>query len=321
MKEEPTRGRSFRVVPERPFSLALTAERFARFPDLVDLFDGRCYRRLLPVRPAALLAVSQEGNASRAVLNVRLEGPGADRPLACVLALRLLDRTLGVRSDFAAFEKAFRKDPLIGTAVRRFRGVRVAGAPTVWESLVLAVLAQQIHLAFAASIRRELVLAFGRRARIGGDLFFDFPTARRIAAAGETGLEGFRLSGGKRGTLLRLAAEFNLGRVTEQALERLPDEEVVARLTSIRGVGRWTAEVALLRGLKRPDAFPAGDLSIVKNLAIGVLGRAGPSNEREMREISKRWQPHRSLALVTMYAAMGGRRAKGGARKERASRA
>ncbi len=261
------------------------------------------------MRPAALLAVTQEGGSARAVLKVRLEGPGARSEASGAAASRILDRTLGIRSDFAAFERAFRTDPLIGGAVRQFRGVRVAGAPTVWESLVLAVLAQQIHLAFAASIRRELVLAFGRRARIGGEIFFDFPTARRISAAGEKGLDGFRLSAGKRDTLLRLAAEFCLGRLTDEDLEQLTDAEVVARLTSIRGVGRWTAEVALLRGLKRPDAFPAGDLSIVKNLAIGVLGRAGPSSEGEMREISKRWQPHRSLALVTMYAAMGGRKA------------
>ena len=54
----------------------------------------------------------------------------------------------------------------------------------------------------------------------------------------------------------------------------------------------------------RPDAFPAGDLSIVKYLAIGLLGRDTPATEREMRELSESWRPHRSLALVYMYAAL-----------------
>ena len=298
---------SFDFVPARPYSLAGTAERFARFPDAVDLFDGAVYRRLLPVRPAALLSVRQEGAPAAALLRVRLEGPGAAGPGARAAAVRILQRSLGASSDVQPFERAFRRDPLLASAVARHRGLRVAGSPTIWESLVLAVLAQQIHLRFAASIRRDLVLAFGRRARIGRQLFLDFPTPERIAAAGARGLTGFRLSKGKRDTILRLARGFAGGALSEEHLESLPDEAFVERLTRIRGVGRWTAEVALLRGAGRPDAFPAGDLSIIKYLAVGLLGRAAPSTEREMREISERWRPHRSLALAYMYAALAGK--------------
>jgi DNA-3-methyladenine glycosylase II len=299
---------SFDFVPERPYSLTRTAERFARFPDAVDLFDGAVYRRLLPVRPAALLSVRQEGAPGAALLRVRLDGPGASASGARAAAVRILQRSLGAGSDVKPFERAFRRDPLLGPAVARHRGLRVAGAPTVWEALVFAVLAQQIHMGFAASIRRDLVLAFGRRARIGGELFLDFPTPGRIAAAGTRGLSGFRLSKGKRDTILRLARGFAGGTLSAEQLESLPDEAFVERLTRIRGVGRWTAEVALLRGAGRPDAFPAGDLSIVKYLAVGLLGRAALSTEREMREMSERWRPHRSLALAYMYAALAGKR-------------
>ncbi|MFY9550804.1 MAG: hypothetical protein WAU32_06595, partial [Thermoanaerobaculia bacterium] len=59
----------FTVVPKRPYSLALTAERYTRFPEVVDLFDGRVYRRLLPVgQTGALLSVEQDGTPARAVL-------------------------------------------------------------------------------------------------------------------------------------------------------------------------------------------------------------------------------------------------------------
>lgn len=167
-----------------------------------------------------------------------------------------------------------------------------------------AVLAQQINMAFAASIRRELVHAFGRLARIGADLFFDFPTPERIAAAGARGLAGFRLSESKRDTLLRLAREFAGGGLGDEDLARLSDEDVVERLTRIRGVGRWTTEVALLRGMGRPDVFPAGDLSIVKYLAVGLLGRPRAATEKEMREHSDRCKPFRSLALIYLYAAL-----------------
>jgi DNA-3-methyladenine glycosylase II len=240
--------------------------------------------------------------------------------------VRILERALGARSDIRGFERRFSADRLLGPAIRRFRGLRVAGAPSVWEALVGAVLAQQINLAFAASIRRELVLAFGRRARVEtgsapgppsprpspggrGGVWYDFPTPARIASAGARGLKGFRLSRAKRDTLLRLARAFEDGRLDEAKLEEMTDEEVVERLTSIRGVGLWTAEVALLRGLARPDAFPAGDLSIVKYLAVGLLGRTARATEREMRELSESWRPYRSLVLIYLYAALAERRA------------
>lgn len=298
--------KTFRIVPARPYSLARTVERFARFPDMVDLVGdgGAEFRRLLPVRPAAAMRVRQEGAPGRAVLAVRLEGPGAANPAARRAAVRVVERALGAKTEVRAFERRFATDPLLGPALRRFRGLRVAGAPTAWEALVHAVLAQQINLAFAASIRRELVRAFGRRARIGGELLHDFPTPERISSAGARGLAGFRLSRAKRDTLLQLARAFAAGRLDERELEAMNDEEVVERLIRIRGIGRWTAEVALLRGLGRPDAFPAGDLSIVKYLAVGLLGRPAAATEREMREHSDRWKPFRSLALIYLYAAL-----------------
>ena len=95
-------------------------------------------------------------------------------------------------------------------------------------------------------------------------------------------------------------------------LEQVSDADVVERLTKIRGVGLWTAEVALLRGLGRPDAFPAGDLSIVKHLAIGLglLGRDTPATEKEMRDLSESWRPHRSLALIYLYALLSNAKAR-----------
>jgi len=275
------------------------------------------------------MTVRQEGAPSRALLRVDIDGPGSGLPAARAAAVRILERALGARSDIRGFERRFSADPLLGPAIRSFRGLRVAGAPSVWEALVGAVLAQQINLAFAASIRRELVLAFGRRARVDGmspvgppsprpspggrgSLLYDFPSPARIASAGARGLHGFRLSRAKRDTLLRLARAFEDGRLDEEELDRLPDEDVVERLTAIRGVGLWTAEVALLRGLARPDAFPAGDLSIVKYLAVGLLGRTAPATEREMRALSESWKPHRSLVLVYLYAALAERRSLAG---------
>ena len=85
-------------------------------------------------------------------------------------------------------------------------------------------------------------------------------------------------------------------------LARLDDEEVIERLSAYKGIGRWTAEMVLLRGLMRPDVFPAGDLGVIRYIAQGLLGRKERAREDEMRRFSERWRPHRSLALVYAYA-------------------
>src|SRR6185503_15647464 len=125
--------------------------------------------------------------------------------------------------------------------------------------------------------RRELAESFGLQARFNDESFYTFPTPQSIAEAGVQLLRQFRLSQAKAETLGRLAAAFSPGgNLSDSELRSLSDDAVIERLTAIKGVGIWTAETVLLRGLGRVDAFPASDLGVVKYLAQGLLGRAEP---------------------------------------------
>lgn len=298
------------VVPERPYSLALTAARYARFPEVVDRFDGRVYRRFLPVgRRGALLSVEQQGSAARAVLRVTLEGPGAESPAAREAARRVVEVALASAQPVRGFYRAFGGDPVIGDAIRDFRGLRAAGVPSLWEALVTAILAQQVNLFFAYDIRRELSESFGRRARFDGETFLAFPEPGSFAAETPSALRRFRLSDAKAKAILGLAEAFAGGALSEDGVAALDDEAAIERLTAFRGVGRWTAEIGLMRGLGRGDIFPAGDLGVVKYLAQGLLGRREKAREDAMRRFAERWKPWRSLALVYGYAEINRRKA------------
>jgi DNA-3-methyladenine glycosylase II len=298
-----------------PYSLAATASRFTRWPEVVDRFDGTVYRRLLPLgRRGVLLEVRQSGAGASSALSVRLRGAGAASPAARAAARRVLEVALGARLDTRPFYRAFRRDPLIGDALAHARGLRIAGSPTLWEAMVTAVLTQQVNLAFAYDIRRELALAFGRRARFGGETYVAFPTPERLARESPRSLRRFRLSGAKARTIARIAREFASGRLAEAAVESLPDEEAIARLTAIKGIGRWTAEIALLRGLGRADVFPGSDLGVVKYVAMELLGHRAKTTEERMRRFADRWKPYRGLALAYAYAEIARRRSERGAR-------
>jgi DNA-3-methyladenine glycosylase II len=300
--------RRFSLEPLRPYSLRLTAARFAQFPEVVNRFEGGVYRRLILAAGKPLLVrAAQERRPAAATLRVEIAGANARSREARREAVDLLERTLGIAVDIRPFYRALRGDPVLGPPIRAFRGLRAWGFGSLFEALVSALFAQQVNLSFAYAIRRELCLAYGRRARIDGETHLAFPTPRRLARESEAALRDFRLSGSKAQTLLRIAGAFRSGRLDEPTLRGLCDEEVVKRLTELKGIGRWTAETALIRGLGRGDAFPAGDLGVTKYLAQGLLGRGEAAAEADMRAFSERWRPHRSLALTYAYAELARR--------------
>lgn len=297
-------------APHRPYSLALTAERYRRFPEVVDRFDGETYRRLLPIgRGGVLLSLRQQGSPDRAVLEVELSGRAADSPRATSAARRIVDVSLGAAVPVRPFYRAFSGDGVLGAAIRDFRGLRGAGVPSLWEGLVTAILAQQVNLLFAYDIRRELADTFGARARFGGEAFVAFPDPAEFGGETPARLRRFRLSDAKARAILGLAEAFAAGDLAEAEFASLEDEAAIERLTAFRGVGRWTAEIGLLRGLGRADIFPAGDLGVVKYLAQGLLGRREKAKEDAMRKYAARWRPWRSLALVYGYAELNRRKA------------
>jgi DNA-3-methyladenine glycosylase II len=290
-------GHELVFMPSGPFSLARTTARFARHPDPVNVVGDGTFARLVPTAQGlAWVEVSEAGSVTRPRLAVRVEG--ADGAVAEAAARRVLENVLGAGADLRPFERALADDALLGHSIRRHRGLRVAGALDLFEALVGAVLTQQVNLRFAFSIRAELVRAFGERASFEDRTWLAFPSAARIARESEAALRGFRMTSAKAGTLFRLAQAIAEGALDESRLRALSDEQAIAELMSWKGVGRWTAEIVLLRGLGRLDVFPAGDLAVVKHLARTWLGQEEASNEPEMRAFSERWRPFRSLALV-----------------------
>lgn len=298
----------FEVVPPRPYSLDRTLARLARFPEAVDRFDGRVYRRLVFTgRSPLLVAVEQVGPPSKAVLRIALRGRRAESAEARGHAERIVDRVLGARVDVQPFYRRFREDALLGPLIARHRGLRVAGRRSVWETLLQIVLSQQINLTLAHAMLAELVERLGRSARFDGERHFDFPSPEAVAETRLSELRRLRLSAAKAETLRRLGRSFASEKLSDEMLLPLSDEEAISRLCAIKGVGRWTAEFTLLRGLGRMDIFPGGDLGVVKHLAREMLGVEGVAREADMRRFADRWRPHRGLALVYAYAELASR--------------
>lgn len=295
--------RSFTLSPVPPYAFDLTVHRFARFKDeIVDRVMPHQYQRLLSVDgKLALATVTDEGTPASPYLRVELQSKGKvdlDRPEFATQLRHILCTDL----DLRPFYRSAKNDEILAIIAPRFRGLKLVQSPTVFEALVMAVLSQQVNLTFAYSIKKELVETFGETWRTDGEVHHAFPAPERFAEQKEEDLLRFRLSRAKAGTLVRLGQAFSSGVVQERALTQLADESVIEQLTRIKGIGRWSADIALMRGLGRVDAFPGGDLGVVKYLAQGLLGKAEKATETEMRAFAERWKPYRGLALIYCYA-------------------
>ena len=149
------------------------------------------------------------------------------------------------------------------------RGLKPPRFPTLFETFVNTVVFQQISLAAAVAIVGRLVDRFGRPFEIEGERYFGFPEPAVIAAASVEELRTVGLMARKAEVLRHFAGLVLAGALSFDTLRPLSSEEAIRVLTELPGVGRWTAEVLLLRGLGRLDVFPSGDAGVRRGLEIG----------------------------------------------------
>jgi DNA-3-methyladenine glycosylase II len=192
----------------------------------------------------------------------------------------------------AGYDKArrylMRRDPILGGAIKSIGACGMADRQRKdhLSALVGSIVSQQLSTKAAATI-------FGRFLALFPD--DHIPNAAAIAAHSDVVLRGAGLSGQKVGYLRDLSARIVDGRLNLDELEGLPDEAVIERLVSVKGFGRWTAEMFLMFRLHRPDVLPAADLGIVVAIQRLYKLRKRPEAKRVIK-IGEAWRPYRSVA-------------------------
>lgn len=185
-------------------------------------------------------------------------------------------------------------DPVLARLISRAGPFAMQLRPlqSPFEALARNIIYQQLHGKAAAAIHAR-VLAGRKRLRPAD-----------ILGATDEELRGAGLSAAKTAALRDLAAKASDGTVPTLArLRRMTDEEIVARLTAVRGVGRWTVEMLLMFGLGRPDVLPVGDYAVRKGFAE-TYGLAEMPRPKELEAFGERWRPYRSVASWYMWRAL-----------------
>jgi DNA-3-methyladenine glycosylase II len=242
------------------------------------------------------------GSPDRPRVRVTFAGPDGAPVRAAVR--RQAHLLLGLDSDLADFHARAAADPVLGSLVARaggLWGLRPSVTPDPLEMLVGAISTQQVNLAFAFLTRARLVRRYGEAAVLEGVTVYAFPTAAALARADATILRAMQFSTRKAEYIVALARAVDGGALDLAALAAASDDEVLSRLTAVRGLGRWTAEWFLARALGRPDVCPAGDLG-VRRAVEALCFRGRPCDEARVRRRAEAWRPHRTLAVHYLLA-------------------
>jgi DNA-3-methyladenine glycosylase II len=205
-----------------------------------------------------------------------------------------VERTLDI--DYRKARRILsRRDPVIAGLMRAHGpcGLAESHHADAFQALVRAIVSQQLSTKAAATIAARVQGVFGDR----------FPSPAEVLGVPDGPLRGAGLSGQKLGYLRDLCRRIEDGSLPLEALPAMTDEQVIDALTTVKGIGRWTAEMFLIFRLRRSDVLPVGDLGIVKAVQKAYRLQKKPTPERLVR-IAEAWRPYRSVACWYLWASL-----------------
>lgn len=234
-------------------------------------------------------------------VRLRVAVPGSRNARVVDAALGEARHICGADLDMAAFYRRAADDPVLGGLVVRHYGLRPTLSPQPFEMLVGAICAQQVNLAFAFTVRARLVRRFGIPVGVNGETIYAFPEPAALARARVDDLRRMQLTTRKAEYVVGLARQVDTGDLDLGALSNRSNEDVIEQLTAVRGLGRWTAEWFLARGLGRGDVCPAGDLAVRKAFAH-FYNRRRVLSETAIRRRAARWGANQNMAVHYLLA-------------------
>ncbi|WP_163852651.1 DNA-3-methyladenine glycosylase family protein [Paenibacillus elgii] len=297
-------GNDGELIPRGPFRFSAALAYMGRSENeclfYVNQDQDRVYKWIEAGSERVLVEIFG-GSEDRTVRLRFLDEAAHENPQARLAAARYVWEWFDLGTDLDAFYRLAENDLLLGPLAHRFYGLRCIGIPDLFEALCWAILGQQINLAFAYTLKRRFVESYGASMAWDGRKFWTFPAPEAIAGLSVADLTPLQLTSKKAEYVLETAARMADGRLTKERLLRLGDAEAVEReLTAVRGIGPWTAHYVMMRCLRLPSAFPAGDVGL-QNAVKHLFGMDSKPTPAELRRLAAGWSGFEAYATFYLW--------------------
>lgn len=287
----------FRVGFPAPLDVVASLELFRRSgDDLIDRWDGQRLVRAVPIAGIRVPFVAiPDGTLAAPSMRVVLEH---SEHLAAI-------REVAERSFIPAppdYAELLERDAVLAALGGRFPGIRQIRQLDLFTALIRCISAQQVNLRWAVTTRRRLAETFGERHEVAGHVVYSL-NPERIASVDPADIRALQFTTSKSVSIVAVAQAMGDERLRLEEFQQLEDEEVISRLVTIRGIGRWSAEWVLARTLGRPRVV-AGDLGVRKAVGLAYGRQLAPS-ESEVRELTAHWGESTGVAQALVLQALG----------------
>jgi DNA-3-methyladenine glycosylase II len=289
----------FQVTFPAPLDVPASLELFRRSgDDLIDRWDGQRLLRAVRVEGTwvPFVAVSN-GTVAAPSMRVVLDDSAH---LAAI-------REVAARSFVPApptYADLLERDLVLAGLDVRFPGIRQIRQLDLFTALIRCISAQQVNLRWAVTTRRRLAEAFGERHEVAGHVVYSL-SPERIATVDAADIRALQFTTNKSVSIVAVAQALADPGFRLESFHGLEDEEIIARLVTIRGIGRWSAEWVLARTLGRPRVV-AGDLGVRKAVGLAYQPQPAPApSEPEVRELTAHWGESTGVAQALLLQALG----------------
>jgi DNA-3-methyladenine glycosylase II len=292
------------LSPAPPYDFSLSAETFSGGDEQIRNFkDGTFWQVIRVNNRLVLVVVESTGTVDRPQLSVELL---SDRDISAddeLGAEKTIHSLLNLDLDLKPFYRLAQGDPVLSGIVKILRGLKSPLTSTPFEALVDSIIEQQISLIVAHSLQRKVIKSFGDCLKVKAGSYYAFPTPERLSLASIEDLRGCGLSLRKAEFIREISGLITQGKLTLDKYKDYQDLPAAIReLDEIRGIGVWTAEMTLIRGLGKLDAFPADDLGL-RRIISHYYFQGRKISAEEARDIALKWGPWKALASFYLVIA------------------
>ncbi|MFB5763265.1 DNA-3-methyladenine glycosylase family protein [Paenibacillus medicaginis] len=266
---------------------------------MMEIRDGKVYKAIQAGQEVVMVEISPDESGGLHVRFLEKSG-GISNQLREDIAFHIRD-WFDLDRDLAPFYEMAQSDALLSQTAKSFYGLRIMGIPDLFEAVCWGIIGQQINLAFAYTLKRRFVEAYGSSVWHEGQPYQIFPAPHRIAALTAEELQSLSFTARKSEYLIEVARRIASGQLSkEQLLQAGSIKKAEQMLTSIRGIGPWTANYVLMRCLRFPSAFPIDDVGL-HNAVKAVLGSDRKPTRQELLQLSADWSPWEAYATFYLW--------------------
>ena len=287
----------FSLFPVPPYDFDVSARIFSGGDPAIRIFDHGVYRQALDIQGhPTLIEVRSTGTPDSPRLEVTAT-PGKEGVLAGDAVIQdIVSSMFNIYDELSLFYLAVQDDPVMVDLIHQFYGLKSPTTPTLFEALVDSIIEQQISLIVAKNIQVRLIKKIGRRLETGSAVYYCYPSPDALAEAPETLFRECGMTVRKGEYIKELSGSIVTGDLDLDKFRGYGDTaRIIREMMVIRGIGRWTAELTIIRGIHKLDAFPADDVGLQRILSRYYRNGKKVSSD-EARLIANQWGTWQGLA-------------------------